>query len=496
MKKGLLLFCLCCIRLCVQAQVEFTIPYSDSTKSLDNITHIVDKEGNVYVLSTVSDFYQGPGFLIEGTFIHGSSVLKIDKDNNISWQYLYPTSFIAGINSDGPFPESPQQMFIWNGNLAIPYNVYMGNRLCTIDTSLSGVSYAPTYRNAMLVVNGKGDIVTNRIFDEDTDCGKFFLDYTTCNAGTSPFTFIYSDDNYKTTINKRDPSFGSVSMTIADSLSVSNYNFTYDSFANNYITYDNYDVHVYDTSGVLIKAIPLPQAMQGSEILCWKIAFNKNYYVLNYSVYNNNPYYATAILSKEGELISLASSKLFSDIKVTDDNKIWTLAENFDLDSSNLKPVLFMQMDLYQNILRKKNVGMPFTYGAAISIDNNNVVITGSHSYVVNSQTDSFSAPDQLYFYREAITNIPLLQDTSSSCNEINVYPNPATHTLHIVSNNFNVTYGSTVVLYNTLGQKLGTYKWDLKELDIDVSWLSKGMYYIQAMNGTNKICTQKIVKL
>ncbi|MDR3679216.1 MAG: T9SS type A sorting domain-containing protein [Flavipsychrobacter sp.] len=492
MKKGLLLFCLCCMCLFAQAQVEFTIPYSDSTRVAGNTAHVVDGEGNVFLLSCITPFYKGPAVRLEGGNIYGTSIQKIDFNNFVGWEHFYATEYIAnGVFNGFFYPTQPGQIFLWNNKLAIPYSINMGQRNCVNNST----QQEATYRNGMLVLDEQGNTLNNNIFYEDSGCGAYQLQYIALNAGAEPFTYIYYNTindiaNYY--FDKRNGSFLSVSNK---PVRISTQGILFDGFAGNYVAGSENGIQIYDTSGLLLRSFKLPLTSSASTIYLWKIAVNAHYYVLNYTETYGNVYQPmTVVLTKNGDLISSAASTVFSDIKLTTDNQIWALERTITSDSSNHTPVTFMQMDLYQNIKRKKSIGKSMTNGVALSISNGNIIITGNCSE--GNSNDSIIVPSQLYFYREAIAHIPLLPDTSISCNEINVFPNPATHILHIVSNSFNVTYGSIIILYNTLGQKLGVYKWDFKELDIDVSWLPKGMYYIQAMNGTNKICTQKIVKL
>jgi|GEM_PF-6812172 len=467
-----------------KAQVEFILPYNDSTRSVNNVSHVVDGAGNVYLLSSKSVFYPSgvPFDFVESDI----ATAKVDKYNKISWA-IYPTQnatdTIYAYNN-----KTATQIFMWNGNVAIPSTLDINYQACTNDSSLRYSS-----RSGMLILDTAGNLVTSKTFNDDSECGWQAL-YHTEQIAPNTFTFLYrSFGNYHVWLDERDSALTRTTFSTTPALDTVYPIVTFDTFAQTYITYDPNNLYVLDAKGILQRSIPLHlnEPVLQPELL----AYNAGFYALMYTVKDGNSYaYALTVLSKNGDVISSVVVPELSVILLTADNQLWTLTKNTSNDATIQKPLLLTQTDLFQNVIRQKNIGFPLTYGSALSITNNNIVVTGTSS--MGNGDYSRPHPGRAYFYRTAVSDIPAQPGTKTCCTDINIYPNPATNTLNIVSNSYTATYGANVTLYNTIGQRIGSYQWDQKQLNIDIHTLAAGVYYIRSYNAGKEICTQKIVKI
>jgi hypothetical protein len=480
-KNIVLLLCLLLLCTATNAQVEFILPNNDSIQIINNVTHVVDANGNVFLLSAENPYYKSG--LAQDFTATTIATAKIDNKNKINWAH-YPSV----LSESDYYNKKAAQIFIWNHNIAIPCNLNMNTQPCANDSN-----YRYSSRNGMLVLDDAGRTVTDKVFTDDTSCGWHYIFYTYQNMVQNSFTYVYmSTGDGITRVDKRDSSLNRVTFTTAPTQNQSN--LIYDTIARSYLTYSNDNIFVYDIVGGLLKTISIRSDTAANYLL--KIAYNAEYYVLYFKVLLNGFYsanYAISVFSKNGELVSSAPTAMLNDLILTPDNHIWMLANNISTDTNLQKPVLLMETDLYQNITRQKYIGYPLTNGNALSVNTGDVIITGT-TQTVNWKKGQ--PPSRLYFYREAITDIPIHAAASNCCNEINIFPNPATNIVHITSNSFAATYGAAVGLYNTLGQPVGSYTWKQKSLDMDISGLAKGVYYVQSYNAGKHICIQKLVKL
>lgn len=496
LKKSL--FTLCAIIMCTFAhaqQIEKLIPYPDTTVNMDNQTHIVDSDGNTYLASNVDVYYPGPGLPFDGTLLLGDCVTKLNIDGDTVWQHLYPTAYTDD-NTDNTFAFPPiTQMFLWNGNLAMPYNIYVGERPCP-DSVNNGFGGQST-RNGILILSKDGLVITNKIFAPDQYCSRNDLIYTAHKNDGIPFTYVYDnmfDPTQPVLLDKRNDTFASVALLSADSLFYrkvgSPYSFIFDTYANRYVSYDNLNMYISDTTGKTTNIISLSALAAGDPLQPRGIILNKDYYVLNYDRYQNGLYnHYLAVLSKDGSIVSASPSFYFSTLSITDDDQLWGVV---GVDTSE-KPFQLMQMDIFQNVKRQLRIGFKHVFVKAISINRGIVRVSGF--FATDGPGDN-KAPDRVYYYQEQVKDIPLLGDTTQYYGRINTYPNPVTTTLHITSDNANATYGTTLSLYNMLGQMVGRYNWTESNMTIDMSNFAKGIYLLKNESRGGNIYTQKIVKL
>lgn len=83
-----------------------------------------------------------------------------------------------------------------------------------------------------------------------------------------------------------------------------------------------------------------------------------------------------------------------------------------------------------------------------------------------------------------------LLNNDSFSLNKILYYPNPVKNILHIVHKDIL----SGAVIYNVVGQEVGSYNINSKEAELDVSYLANGSYILKVMSSENSSII-KIIK-
>jgi hypothetical protein len=78
-----------------------------------------------------------------------------------------------------------------------------------------------------------------------------------------------------------------------------------------------------------------------------------------------------------------------------------------------------------------------------------------------------------------------------SALSELTIFPNPASDLVRLTSNDM----VDQVVLYNVLGSVIQTYTVNAKSVDLDVSQLATGLYYIKAIRGTDQTVRQISIK-
>lgn len=148
-----------------------------------------------------------------------------------------------------------------------------------------------------------------------------------------------------------------------------------------------------------------------------------------------------------------------------------------------------------------------FTFGQTL----NDLVVTGTNIVWYDAATDGNLLPgttllqNGLTYYAEnasacptkqtlaerlAITVHSTLANANFSQNKPTVYPNPVTHLLTISA----VENLSTVEIYNTFGQLVKTQNTTNKELKLDVSSLTNGVYFARIYYGSGN-STIKIIK-
>lgn len=138
--------------------------------------------------------------------------------------------------------------------------------------------------------------------------------------------------------------------------------------------------------------------------------------------------------------------------------------------------------DLEVNGFNRSNAYVSLNYDSA-----KNNAVTGNGNYFTT--TRNYNGPPALYFFSVVDANARLsVSDIDGSKSRINIYPNPATNTLHIEG----VEANTTVVIYNVQGQVVSSTQ--LSDDKIDVSALPAGVYYLH-LKGERTNATAKFIK-
>jgi hypothetical protein len=74
------------------------------------------------------------------------------------------------------------------------------------------------------------------------------------------------------------------------------------------------------------------------------------------------------------------------------------------------------------------------------------------------------------------------------------VYPNPTKGSITITLNS-SETVSLEFIIYNSLGQSVGYFELDSSNLEINLSYLSNGIYYYHIENKGELISQNKIIK-
>jgi len=482
-----ILLCVCCV-YDTKAQPDLYVPWRDSLsppRSLRGISHMMDEQGNTYALCNVNVYVNiSRGMPLEGTYCYGSAILKIDKDNKLIWKRLYEVSGGGSIGIGGRVPAT--QLFIKGDSIILPYNIDIGMVSC-MKNSFNGAT-----RNGFMAIDrSTGAILKNEVFNEGMGCQEYHLLLTAFQKNGN-LSYLYSNVTWDSFyVNVRDAGLGFVSTSSYNNVKGGgDFNIGYDELAGQYMTGDTSGAHIYDTGWQLLRSLPLPymDSFPWKPNIEYNFAANDAYYAINYYNVPYPPKYAyTAIFTRGGKLVSCTPSA-YVDIALDDDNNLYGVSYPYDpppIQTSD-SPVIFTQTDLFQNVKRRIRFGKPNTKPMKIRVNDGDIVVTGTHSKI--------GAPDELYYYRQHIANIPLLINDSKLCTAIHIYPNPTTGRIKVSSDDFNLAYGANIEIYNTLGQKITNNIFDSKTLSFDLTNYPPSIYLLKIRNG-NASCVTKIEK-
>jgi hypothetical protein len=118
--------------------------------------------------------------------------------------------------------------------------------------------------------------------------------------------------------------------------------------------------------------------------------------------------------------------------------------------------------------------------------------------YLCGDYFDSLAVPNDTVLYNTATETYFLIKICKHGCSPekisqiqrgggFELCPNPVTNTLHLSSNE----YLGDIVIYDVTGQRICDRHYNSRTANIDVSSLSKGMYFVK----TNNTITKKFVK-
>lgn len=462
-----------------KAQTELLFPWTDSRNSRA-YTHICDVEGNTYILGTLNSFYSGPGIVIEGDYCYGSTLIKVNKNNNVVWQKNYP------IPSAEYLPA--WQLFMSNNSIYLPYNSNIGLFMCSKNSA------APTSWNGLLMIDkNSGNVLSDTILS-DKVCGELELRSTSFDKnGQVSYLYTKYDTFY---LETRDASLKPI-RTIHHYWEDNTINISYDTFSAHYFMGDRNGINVYDTLWNHLATFPLPFMDSLPQYGAgFNYAYNDSFVVVNYYAIGHWTWDAAyvAVFTKSGKLISAKKSQSFTRMLISG-NDIFCIASPYYgfMTDTNETPVTFLQMDMYQRIKRKKTIGKPFVRAEAITISEDGTVIITGTSYTSNPN-NSHKTPDNVYYYKQQLADIPLLTDISEQCGGISIYPNPATNLITVNNYDFDAASNPTLEVYDVLGRQMIKTDWPAISVSLDISSYPAGIYMLRANNNNNS-CIYKFQK-
>ncbi|MFT5257230.1 MAG: hypothetical protein ACI9KF_000855 [Arenicella sp.] len=143
----------------------------------------------------------------------------------------------------------------------------------------------------------------------------------------------------------------------------------------------------------------------------------------------------------------------------------------------------------FTKISLKDKIGQGSQIEAITNISNTGKYYISRENFSTTISGTTFTFKQKLYeFYDE--TSV-LLSISENKLTLINISPNPATHKIKIKTS----LPFSTIEIYNSFGKKVPTLIIP-NEKEIDISFLSKGVYYLKIHLKDNNSIVRKIVKL
>jgi hypothetical protein len=135
-------------------------------------------------------------------------------------------------------------------------------------------------------------------------------------------------------------------------------------------------------------------------------------------------------------------------------------------------------MDLFQNTVKEKSFGRPFAVGCRATLSKTNDLIVTGTVYTASPNNDN-KTPSGIYFHKERWENANALPGKPAFCDAISLSPNPFIGSFKVLAGNFDLTYLSTVSVFNELGQKVLSYTLDCQASNCDLSKFPRGMYTV-----------------
>jgi len=174
-------------------------------------------------------------------------------------------------------------------------------------------------------------------------------------------------------------------------------------------------------------------------------------------------------------------------------------ANTTTLTSNGSSDIYVLKLDLLGNFLWARGFGnQNFEAAYSIAVYNTNAVyttggFTGTVDFDPNANVfNQTSIGSQDVFIHKISELITGLKPDNSSVSAINVFPNPSSTKLNIEL--FVPSEASQIDIYNALGALVYSHKVSSSKLQIDISQLTNGIYFIQ-LQTKNEMITKKIIK-
>jgi hypothetical protein len=387
-----------------KAQVSVVVPYPDSAISLYAENHLLDKEGNLYIVSTRSQFTGRHGH--HGSQTYGSSVTKLDRGDDLLWHEDY-SIFGQGMFSSG---RPARQLFLSESNILVPFQKHYGYTSCEPNSVSLSASAA-----ALLVDKATGTLKRERRFSRDTTC--IFQSLQRCWPNKQGgFSCLYElqggrGSDYDRYIENRSANMMEQEGDVIATHSGYEPEVFPDPYTKDQIVVSGSSIDVYDDKLQLLRSLSLPPfpLLNGTHVFSG--AAGKQFYVISGLHWIDTTFYGfTAVIRKDGRLISIDTTEYFESIVVTDKNKIWGLTNKGGLRISkdDQIPVSVVQFTKELKPLRRDAFGQTFWYGNTLSIAGNEIIVTGT---VRSDERQIQPAPvpkaSRLFVYRKSVTDIP-----------------------------------------------------------------------------------------
>jgi hypothetical protein len=143
----------------------------------------------------------------------------------------------------------------------------------------------------------------------------------------------------------------------------------------------------------------------------------------------------------------------------------------------------------FTKISLKDKIGQGSQIEAITNISNTGKYYISRENFSTTISGTTFTFKQKLYEFYDETSG--LLSISENKLTLINISPNPATHKIKIKTS----LPFSTIEIYNSFGKKVHTLIIP-NEKEIDISFLSKGVYYLKIHLKDNKSIVRKIVKL
>lgn len=155
--------------------------------------------------------------------------------------------------------------------------------------------------------------------------------------------------------------------------------------------------------------------------------------------------------------------------------------------------IFIAKLDANGNYLWAKKVGGSlFTLVLGIVVDlQGKIYITGTFADTVVFGSTAVTANGELDIFVAKINNSPLSVPTFESLTNILIYPNPAMQQITVESSNTL----KVIELQDMSGRLITKKNVSGEKIDINVSNLNKGVYFVKVMDDQNKVKVVKVVK-
>lgn len=466
------------------AQSLKRINYEGDNRCLRPTDHLLDDDGSVYLLGTLTVLTDQGGLPIEGELTLGSVITKLDSNSAIIWQRFYPIAFTEDNGDGNAFGLSPAiQMFFNNGALLVPYNIYLGYQTCN-DTNQAA---AASFKNGLLVVSKETGIELDNIeLAKPYPCGRIVLHKSVLQS--NQLTQLYFDPYEDRIIfEQRNSDFEQPIKKPLTITEIEATNTKWDFYDQVFITPVANHLEVRTGNWDFVNSYELPGASLMSGRIGHKMAFNQTFIAVQYSgKIGDRDTGILALFAKDGGLIKYRPTSRFADIAIDSQNKIYGLISPSPFALSSTSPAT--RIKTYSPRLEEveqHTVEGAFLAANKISVDESYITVTGFEFN--SSPLHTPKQADNIFLYRMK-NSIQALTD--AFCENIRILGNPIGSDLRLVTSEGDYS----VYIHNMLGQKIAEYFSISPYFSEKVPFLSTGTYII-AVDGNNQRCNFKISK-